>query len=44
MTIIDYLGTRVFEVFFKYSNTRVIGSSTREEWKLLYAINHFDAA
>jgi hypothetical protein len=37
MTSIDYPGTRVYDIFFNYSNTRVIGSSTREEWNPLYA-------
>jgi hypothetical protein len=38
MTIIDYPGSRVFDDFLKYSNTRVIGSSTRVQWMQLNVI------
>ncbi len=38
MTIIDYPGSRVFDDFLTYSNTRAIGSSTRLQWMQLNVI------
>jgi hypothetical protein len=35
MPSIDYPGTRELEGFFQYSNTRVVGSSTRDPARAL---------